>query len=215
MSATTNSIVTNALFGGQFRLQDFAGIMTSATLLAGLPRFTARYSKPFVNGMAEAGYNSLRGALSGTVTGGMRAASSHNIKYLWQGMAGGAASGLARSALMDIVFGLPQNREIFTQNTNNEILYRSGGLGKFFFPESGHGLTMGYNLYVTDLNNTQSLEHEFGHYVQVNDPHYDYGASRFYVPILYQYLRYGINKSPLEQNINDYYEHYIKFHLQQ
>ena len=215
LSTTTNSIVTNALFGGDFRLQDFAGIMTSATLLAGLPRFTARYSKPSVNGLAEAGYNSLRGALSGAVTGGMRAASSHNIKHLWQGMAGGAASGFARSALMDIVFGFPQNRDIFTQTPGREILYRTGGVGTFFFPESGHGLTLGYNLSVSDLNNTPSLEHEFGHYVQVNDPHFDYGVSSFYIQILYQYMRFGINNSPLEQNINNYYEHYIKLHLEQ
>ena len=142
----------------------------------------------------------------------MRAVSSHNIKHLWQGMAGGAASGLARSALMDIVFGFPQNR---TQNTNNEILYRSGGISKFFVPISGYGLTMGNNLFVTDLKNTFTLKHEFGHNVQINDPHFDYGVSSFYIQILYQYMRFGHGGSPLEKSAIIYYDHYIKNHLPQ
>ena len=111
LSQTTNSIATNAVFGGDLSFKSILGITAGAALGSVLPNFKAIKGGALVNGLAETGYNTARGAVTGFGQGLVNAALCKDADYIWQNTAGGAISGFSRSLFMNIGFGTPYQNE--------------------------------------------------------------------------------------------------------
>ena len=169
LSQTTNTLITNAIFGQRTELSDILGIVAGASMGSILPKYKALNAKPLVNTLAETGFNTVRGAATGVVRGGIDAIIHKDARYIYQDAIGGAISGGVKTLMNNAIFGAPYK----TVKINGiKGLYRTGGLAniinnRLLNSPMGDGLTMGRNMYIrngqTDIN---TMNHEGYHIVQ-------------------------------------------------
>ena len=211
VSQIANSTITNVVFGQGFDYNSLLGIATGALVGTMIPSYSAFKGSQFANGMAEIGYNTMRGAVTGLASGFVDSALYGNPGLIWQNAVGGAISGGSRSILMNAIFGAPYYT---SKSYGKEGLYRRGGLSSFVIKKmhrEGGGLTMGRNMFTNTTNNEFVADandlryHENAHLQQ----QLHFGFSKFYYQIIKEYIRYGFNQSydtpgTLEYNADEY-----------
>lgn len=191
LSNISNTIITNAIFGYDTEWSNILPIIGGAAVGSALPNFKGIKGSKFMNGLAEVGYNTLRGTATGLAAGTINAAIKQDPNQIWQGMLGGAIGGMSRSIIMNMLFGAPYQ----VGNTYGvEGLYRSGGIADFIDKLiDGAGITLGRNIHVRSDLNANKLEeakyHENYHIQQQNQ----IGWANFYGRTLYEYMRHGVN----------------------
>lgn len=191
LSQTANTVITNTLFGNKMELNDIFGIVAGAAAGTALPKYKAIKAKPFVNTLAETGFNTVRGAATGAIKGSVDAIIKNDFRYLYMDIAGGALSGFSRTIANNIVFGAPYK----TVDINGtEVIYRSGGISSFL--DKGFGLTLGRNIWVNNGNNDiGTMNHEGVHVLQQDHR----GWADFYLSIAIEYYNDGTTDGYLEQ----------------
>jgi len=209
LSQTTNSVITNTVFGSNIDFSTFVSVGTGVLLGANLPNYTASDKGWLQNTLAEIGFNTLRGGLTGLVQGAVNAGLKRDPRYLAQGMIGGALGGFSRTALMNAIFGSPFVPEgIETKNA----LCRSGGIANLI-TQKEEGITLGKNIYTHDKND-KTLRHESMHirqqekisitYYLDKEKNYQFmdtfsgGWAQFYGDILRYYLTHGMVNNRIE-----------------
>ena len=211
VSQIANSTITNVVFGQGFDYNSLLGIATGALVGTMIPSYSAFNGSQFANGMAEIGYNTMRGAVTGLASGFVDSSLYGNPGLIWQNAVGGAISGGSRSILMNAIFGAPYYT---SKSYGKEGLYRRGGLSSFVIKKmhrEGGGLTMGRNMFTNTTNNEFVADandlryHENAHLQQ----QLHFGFSKFYYQIIKEYIRYGFNQSydtpgTLEYNADEY-----------
>ena len=216
VSQIANSTITNVVFGQGFDYNSLLGIATGALVGTMIPSYSAFNGSQFANGMAEIGYNTMRGAVTGLASGFVDSALYGNPGLIWQNAVGGAISGGSRSILMNAIFGAPYYT---SKSYGKEGLYRRGGLSSFVIKKmhrEGGGLTMGRNMFTNTTNNEFVADandlryHENAHLQQ----QLHFGFSKFYYQIIKEYIRYGFNQSydtpgTLEYNADEYEKTYV------
>lgn len=199
LSGIANTAVTNALFGYDTNGSDLFSVIGGSAIGSVIPSFKGVRGGKIMNGLAEIGYNTLKGTATGLVSGMVNAAMRQDIDRIWQGALGGAVSGAGRSLAMNVLFGAPYK---VNKSYGTEGLYRGGGISDLL--ETGLGLTMGRNMYVRsdidDIMQRDTRYHENKHIQQQNES----GWANFYGRITYEYLKYGHSKSPLEIGARNY-----------
>ena len=197
LSQTTNSVITNAVFGQKTDLVDVFGIVAGAAGASFLPKFKALKAKPIVNTLAETGLNTVRGAATGLVRGGIDAIIHKNARYIYTDAIGGAISGGMKTILNNAIFGAPY---MTASIEGAHSTYRTGGLANFINNKLlakplGEGLTLGTNMYVRQgMNDIGTMNHEGYHVNQ----QMDMGWASFYGNLAQDYLSNGFGKGPLE-----------------
>ena len=216
VSQIANSTITNVVFGQGFDYNSLLGIATGALVGTMIPSYSAFNGSQFANGMAEIGYNTMRGAVTGLASGFVDSSLYGNPGLIWQNAVGGAISGGSRSILMNAIFGAPYYT---SKSYGKEGLYRRGGLSSFVIKKmhrEGGGLTMGRNMFTNTTNNEFVADandlryHENAHLQQ----QLHFGFSKFYYQIIKEYIRYGFNQSydtpgTLEYNADEYEKTYV------
>ena len=204
LSQTTNSIATNAVFGGNLSFKSVLGITAGAAIGTLLPNFKAIKGGGLVNALAETGFNTARGAITGLGQGFVNAALYKDANYIWQNAVGGAISGFSRSLFMNAIFGAQYD-------SSAKGYYRQGGLADFALKAyqfikygnlniKGYGLTLGNHMYIP-TGDEKTMMHESMHIEQQES----YGWATFYALDLFEYAKYGFHgayhhKGSLEWN---------------
>ena len=202
----------SGVFTGTTYAYDSSGrYLTEATgALVGtmIPSYSAFKGSQFANGMAEIGYNTMRGAVTGLASGFVDSALYGNPGLIWQNAVGGAISGGSRSILMNAIFGAPYKPEGIKSEADG--LFRGGGLAGLI-SGSGDGVTVGRNLYTNgsvnrDFTADATRLHEMYHLMQQNK----LGFAKFYGQLLIEYIFDGYYSSGLESDASDYETNMIK-----
>jgi hypothetical protein len=111
------------------------------------------------------------------------------LLYIWQGIAGGAISGISRTVAHNLIAGSPY---VFHGKSNG--VFRKGGLVGWIMKgmekHNEDGLTLGRHAFVVNGNLLTSV-HEDYHMYQIEDM----GWGHFYYRILGEYLKFGFNES--------------------
>ena len=196
LSQATNSVATSAIFGTKIDGISFLGIAAGAAVGSVLPNFSALNAKPIVNTLAETGFNTARGAITGLAQGVVESSLRKDARYLWQDVAGGAISGFSRSLVMNSVFGAPFRPMLQTTGSG---VFRTGGISSLI--NMGRGLTLGGHMWIVENRDNETMYHESCHGLQQlnND-----GWASFYLRVLSEYLKYGYYDSPLEKEAREY-----------
>ena len=202
VSQIANSTITNVVFGQGFDYNSLLGIATGALVGTMIPSYSAFNGSQFANGMAEIGYNTMRGAVTGLASGFVDSSLYGNPGLIWQNAVGGAMSGGSRSILMNAIFGAPYKPEGVKYEANG--LFRGGGLAGLI-SGSGDGMTVGRNLYTnSEIKSNETYDgvrfHETRHLMQQNE----LGFAKFYGEILKEYIMEGYGSGKLETNAHDY-----------
>lgn len=188
VSQTSNSLITNSVFGHSISLSDIGGSVMGAMVGSVLPLYTAKPGSTFKNFIGEVLHNTARGIITGGMQGTTKSIIEGNPKYLFQGAIGGAIGGAGKTIAANIIFGTPYLPE---GDYEEGGIYRSGGIASLL--HMGEGLTMGQNMWI--YNNDEKLKtmyHESYHYQQIGR----YGGwLDFYPTIINEYLKYGFEKS--------------------
>lgn len=184
VSQTSNSLITNSVFGHSISLSDIGGSVMGAMVGSVLPLYTAKPGSTFKNFIGEVLHNIARGIITGGMQGTTKSIIEGNPKYLFQGAIGGAIGGAGKTIAANIIFGTPYLPE---GDYEEGGIYRSGGIASLL--HMGEGLTMGQNMWI--YNNDEKLKtmyHESCHYQQIGR----YGGwLDFYPTIINEYLKYG------------------------
>lgn len=190
LSNISNTMITNAIFGYDTEWSNILPIIGGAAVGSALPNFKGIKGSKFMNGLAEIGYNTLRGTATGLAAGTINAAIKQDPNQIWQGMLGGAIGGMSRSIIMNMLFGAPYQVE----NTYGvEGLYRSGGIADFIDKLiEGAGITLGRNIHVRSDLDAHKLEHTKYHENYHIQQQNQIGWANFYGRTLYEYMRYGV-----------------------
>ena len=191
LSNISNTIITNAIFGYDTEWSNILPIIGGAAVGSALPNFKGIKGSKFMNGLAEVGYNTLRGTATGLAAGTINAAIKQDPNQIWQGMLGGAIGGMSRSIIMNMLFGAPYQ----VGNTYGvDGLYRSGGIADFIDKLiKGAGITLGRNIHVRSDLDADMLEHTKYHENYHIQQQNQIGWANFYGRTLYEYMRYGVN----------------------
>ena len=190
LSNISNTMITNAIFGYDTEWSNILPIIGGAAVGSALPNFKGIKGSKFMNGLAEIGYNTLRGTATGLAAGTINAAIKQDPNQIWQGMLGGAIGGMSRSIIMNMLFGAPYQ----VGNTYGvEGLYRSGGIADFIDKLiEGAGITLGRNIHVQSDLDAHKLEHTKYHENYHIQQQNQIGWANFYGRTLYEYMRYGV-----------------------
>lgn len=190
LSNISNTMITNAIFGYDTEWSNILPIIGGAAVGSALPNFKGIKGSKFMNGLAEIGYNTLRGTATGLSAGTINAAIKQDPNQIWQGMLGGAIGGMSRSIIMNMLFGAPYQ----VGNTYGvEGLYRSGGIADFIDKLiEGAGITLGRNIHVQSDLDAHKLEHTKYHENYHIQQQNQIGWANFYGRTLYEYMRYGV-----------------------
>ncbi|MDD6209954.1 MAG: hypothetical protein PUB21_05040, partial [Bacteroidales bacterium] len=105
LTQTGSSVITNTMFGNDLTWGSAAGIISGGVFGAVLPGFNGVNGGRFVNGLAEMGFNSVRTAFTGFVSGLTQAGIDRDPSAIWQNTAAGAINGLASSLAVIATFG--------------------------------------------------------------------------------------------------------------
>ena len=202
VSQIANSTITNAIFCPDFDYRSLLGIATGALVGTMIPYYSAHGGNAISNGMAEIGYNTMRGAVTGLASGFVDSSLYGNADLIWQNAVGGAISGGSRSIFMNAIFGAPYKPAV--NEYEAEGLFRKGGLADII-SGSGDGMAIGRNLYthsgpVYNEYNEQTRLHEMRHLLQ----QLDLGFAKFYGRILIEYIVQGYDSSTLESDASSY-----------
>lgn len=209
LSQTANTVITNTVFGNRMKLNDIFGIVAGAAAGTALPKYKAIKAKPLVNTLAETGFNTIRGAATGVVKGGVDAIIKDDFRYFYMDIAGGALSGFSKTIANNIVFGAPFVRQLTYGIQNYQ---RSGGLASFL--KLGGGLTMGNNSWVISKGDIDASYHEDWHVVQQST--IEGGWADFYSEIVYEYLKYGFKNSYHTEGALEYWaDQYMFLRMEQ
>ena len=198
LSQTTSSVITNAVFGQKTDLNDVFGIVAGAAAASFLPTFKALKAKPVINTLAETGFNTVRGAASGVIRGGLDAIIHKDARYIYTDAIGGAISGGVKTLLNNAIFGAPYRT---TSIEGAHSTYRTGGLANFINNKLlakplGEGLTLGTNMYVRQgMNDIGTMNHEGYHVYQ----QMEMGWTGFYGNLARDYLSNRFGYGPLEK----------------
>ena len=207
LSQTTTSIVTDVVYADDINFDNIGGILLGAIVGTALPTYHAVKGSPFLNAIAEIGFNTARGALTGIVQGTVNAYKDEDVNVAFHSMVGGAISGAARSLTFNVIFGPPYipKHEHYAESG----IFRTGGLANLFssFFNSVNGITLGRHVYVSDSSEYIDY-HEIYHIVQQNSEDYG-GWAGFYGRMFYYYLRGIIKENPLDKEA-DYYMNEMK-----
>ncbi len=189
LSNISNTMITNAIFGYDTEWSNILPIIGGAAVGSALPNFKGIKGSKFMNGLAEVGYNTLRGTATGLAAGTINAAIKQDPNQIWQGMLGGAIGGMSRSIIMNMLFGAPYQ----VGNTYGvEGLYRSGGAADFIDKLiKGAGITLGRNIHVRSDLDADMLEHTKYHENYHIQQQNQIGWANFYGRTLYEYMKYG------------------------
>lgn len=200
LSQTTNTIITNSIFGQKTELSDLFGIVAGASIGSILPKYKALNAKPLVNTLAETGFNTVRGAATGVVRGGIDAIIHKDARYIYQDAIGGAISGGVKTLMNNLIFGAP-----FKPNPQYGVKgsYRTGGLSNILMNlyKHGGGITLGEQMYVTDSDYEYLLNHELGHVKDQLEAKYG-GWAGMYGLLISKMLFQGINDNDFDKNID-------------
>lgn len=186
------------VFGQGFDNNSLLGIATGALVGTMIPSYSQ-----FANGMAEIGYNTMRGAVTGLASGFVDSALYGNPGLIWQNAVGGAISGGSRSILMNAIFGAPYKKP---EGIKYEAdgLFRGGGLAGLI-SGTGNGVTIGRNLYTnSEITSNETYDgvrfHETRHLLQQNE----LGFAKFYGEILKEYIMEVYGSGKLETDAHNY-----------
>lgn len=199
LSQVTNSVATDVIFGNDISLGGIAGIAAGAFAGTFIPNFKAVKGNAIKNGFAEIGYNTLRGASTGFVSGNVEAAMNDDPNAIWQNMIGGAISGASRSIFINIAFGAPYKVD---KSYGAEGLYRSGGLASLLYPNAG--LTLGVNMYAYTSENediSENIRYHENYHIQQQKK---MGWASFYAKVIYEYIKYGFVASYVTNGTLEY-----------
>ncbi len=186
LNQAASSALTNTMFGNDMTWGSVAGMAAGSVLGSVLPGFKPIDANPtFKNAIAEIGFNSGKGALTGFTSGLVQAGIDKNPNAIWQNTLGGTVSG-ASSTLMNLAFFGPAYKPhdtYYSHDRNGQTTYRKGGL----LLRDGAGLTWGRTLGVSGegdvLVGTEA--HESTHMWQQNKM----GWANFYGKTITQYTR--------------------------
>lgn len=196
----------SGVFTGTTYAYDSSGrYLTEATgALVGtmIPSYSAFNGSQFANGMAEIGYNTMRGAVTGLASGFVDSSLYGNPGLIWQNAVGGAISGGSRSILMNAIFGAPYKPEEIDYKADG--LFRGGGLADLI-SGTGNGVTIGRNLYTnSEITSNETYDgvrfHETRHLLQQNE----LGFAKFYGEILKEYIMEVYGSGKLETDAHNY-----------
>lgn len=221
LSQTTNSIITNTIFGNKTSLSQISGIVASAAFNSVLPDYDAGDGSWLENIAKEMGNNIINGLASGIVQGTVQASVDGNTDIISQCIISNTLSAFTRTAIMDILMGAPVKKDIPGVESG---LYRQGGLFSLFNRLSnkyGGGLTLGRNMWVNptypyqfEVANNILLYHEYCHVVQQQANN---GWTGFYSKYLYEVVKCFFSKLPiyktegtLDYEADQYYKLFIK-----
>lgn len=206
LSSMTNSVTTNALFGGDLSWKNLISISTAAFIGAQIPTFGGVKGGWLSNAVGELGHNAMKGAVTGLASGAVDAGTHNDLNYLWKDIVGNTISAVGRTLAVDAILGSPHILEI---EEGKKAMFRTGGLSSLFSGK-GSGLTLGRMAYVQSLNNSTKY-HEFYHMQDINRM----GWANFYARTLHEYFKYGFPKvyeikNTLEWNADQYMDYRIK-----
>lgn len=175
LSQISNTMVTNKIFGNSFDVKGIFGMLTGSLVGAFMPSFRGGIKgQLFKNLLKDTGYNTLKGVATGSISGITNAFVYDDADMVWQGMAGGAISGAARSIVSDLVLGSPYKATTIHYSNKNSIdgrvvpaLYREKGLftSLINIKDHFHGVTIGRNA-VTFVDDKWVAGHEAMHVLQ-------------------------------------------------
>ena len=202
VSQIANSTITSVVFGQGFDYNSLLGIATGALVGTMIPSYSAFKGSQFANGMAEIGYNTMRGAVTGLASGFVDSSLYGNPGLIWQNAVGGAISGGSRSILMNAIFGAPYKPEEIDYKADG--LFRGGGLADLI-SGTGNGVTIGRNLYTnSEITSNETYDgvrfHETRHLLQQNE----LGFAKFYGEILKEYIMEVYGSGKLETDAHNY-----------
>ncbi|NDW17681.1 hypothetical protein D0T53_01965 [Dysgonomonas sp. 216] len=191
LSQTTSTALTNTIFDNDITWGGIAGSVIGGFVSSQLPNFSGVQGGAFKNGMAEIGFNSVRGAVTGLYSGAVQGAIDNNPNAMWQGALGGAINGASNSMLNIATMGstyIP-DPEIYCELGDYGQVYRGGSV----FMRKGEGITIGRNA-VTKLTGDTDydrylIHHETEHIIQIQKK----GFAPFYKRVLSEYKKYGLS----------------------
>ncbi len=153
----------------------------------------------------------FRGALTGFSSGAVNAMVHDDPSLIRKGAAGGAISGGVRTAMHNAIFGAgyqPQDENGKPVSYGDDGIYRKGGIASLVMRSENKGGGFSHGRYVfTEEKGAKPLEseglrkHENKHLQQMKR---NGGYIRFYRTITGQYMRYGFDCGPLEDEANKY-----------
>lgn len=157
------------------------------------------------NALGEIGFNSARGAITGSVSEGISATvDGENIgNGIAKDTRNGAIGGASQSIAMIATFGTTykptddqlkyanQMAKAFNMSTDN-VSWRKGGIYQLLQPLWSKGekrpVTWGNNVAVFDDTSARTFGHEFGHIIQVRNQ----GWAMFQAKGIYEQIQYSI-----------------------
>jgi hypothetical protein len=154
--------------------------------------------------LAETGFNTVRGAATGVVRGGIDAIIHKDARYIYQDAIGGAISGGVKTLMNNLIFGAPFVRK---ESYGVDSYHRSGGLASLL--SFGAGLTIGNNCWVYNRNSMNVSNHEDYHVVQQSI--IEEGWANFYARIIYEYIKYGFNGSYNTEGTLEYWANQYEY----
>jgi hypothetical protein len=180
------------MFGNDMTWGSVAGMVAGGTLGSVLPNFNAVKGGAFKNAMAEIGFNTGRGALTGFASGLVQAGVDRDVSAIWRNTVGGAISGASTSLFNIGMFGAAQRVE----NSNlmgirgEKPVFRSGGLASLF---GGGGISWGRTAWANRRNH--DVDRMFAHEAAHFDQQQRYGFANFYGRTIWEYLSVGFHNS--------------------
>ena len=185
LNQAAGSALTNTMFGNNMTWGSVAGMVTGGLLGSALPNFKAVNGGAFKNAVAEIGFNSGKGAVTGFASGLVQAGIDDDPKAIWQNTLGGAIGG-ASSTILNIALLGPAYKphdQYYSHDREGQSTYRKGGL----LLRDGQGLTWGRSLGVSNgegqpLAGTEA--HESTHMWQQNKM----GWANFYGKTIASYI---------------------------
>ncbi|MBR4644315.1 MAG: RHS repeat-associated core domain-containing protein [Bacteroidaceae bacterium] len=217
LSNMVNNTITNTIFGEGLSFGDIPSMIVGAAFSAVLPTYSPVGANLFKNVVSEIGFNTLRGAITGSASGSINALVHNDPSLIWKGAVGGAISGFSRTVLVNAIFGaayqpLDENNEPISYGV--EGVYRKGGITGFVMNtlnRGGDGVTLGRHVFsvekgesIESIHDTRA--HENKHLQQIEF----YGVARFYGSICRQYVISGFGRGALEKEAYRYGHEWVK-----
>lgn len=194
LSNMASNAATNLAFGNEITIGNLVGAAVGGFVSSQIGNFNGVKGNDFENIAAEIGFNSTRGALTGSTEGAIGAIiDGKNVKDgIIQGAMYGAISGGTLSVTNILLMGpayLPERE--YGNFRNDRPVYRKG----HFLWLKSTGISFGRNL-VTRLTGDLKFDeylhaHETGHFIQQRK----LGFANFYGKIFGEYMREGFNES--------------------
>ncbi|MFA5670626.1 MAG: RHS repeat-associated core domain-containing protein, partial [Balneolaceae bacterium] len=220
LSNSASTTLSNVVFGNNITAGTLVGSVVGGVIGGQLPKFSGAEGGILANVSSEIAHSSIKGALTGSVSGGLAAAvdGRNVLSGFAQGAYQGAVGGIGISTASILAFGASYRPEIVEDYDfgKNRPIYRRGTfLTKAFF--RGGGITLGRTL-VTNRFTEKDIQKAIANnpyanpdgvrnaYIQANEElilhetvhHYQIrglGLGRFYSQSVGSYLKHGFRAS--------------------